>query len=628
MKRAVVFFVALVVVAGAIVGVVVAKTHQAPVTLPTREVDTFLHSWERANPHDMATLLDAPPADLATVATGLVDAVPGSTATYTRTGISGTAKEATATYHGAIALHGLGTISWNGLLALVKGPAGWRITWKPDALYPGLAAGQHLTVARTWPARASIFAADGSVLAGNRPLVAVGLEPDHIRTPADLAAVKFAFQSMLGVDGATVDAKLRAPGVRPNYFVEITRIPKDANYPRVHDALVVLNGVFFRQVEGVVATDPVLGNILGTVGEITAERLRQLGAPYTTGDRVGLSGLQATYETRLAGTPRTDVVVRNAKSETVKTIKRFAGTAPQPVKLTIDPPTQRAAEAALASVRQNAGFVAIDPATGAIRAVVSKPDGGFDRALAGTYPPGSTFKIVTTAALLAHGANGSTPAPCPATLNVGGREFHNFEGEAPGPLDLASAFKLSCNNAFIGLADTLPAGALDRAAAQFGFNTRWKLGVESYGGSYPAPKDRTERAASAIGQGRVLASPLQMASVSAAVAQSRWHAPSLVALPKPAAGPSVAALDSAVDATLRSFMASVVQPGGTAAGAGVPAGTFGKTGTAEFGDNTHTHAWFTGFRGDVAFAVVVEGGGVGGQVAAPIAAAFLRALGA
>jgi cell division protein FtsI/penicillin-binding protein 2 len=75
-------------------------------------------------------------------------------------------------------------------------------------------------------------------------------------------------------------------------------------------------------------------------------------------------------------------------------------------------------------------------------------------------------------------------------------------------------------------------------------------------------------------------------------------------------------------------MASVVRPGGTAAGAGMPAGTFGKTGTAEFGNDNppQTHAWFIGFRGDLAFAVIVEGGGVGGRVAAPLAAGFLRAL--
>jgi cell division protein FtsI/penicillin-binding protein 2 len=102
----------------------------------------------------------------------------------------------------------------------------------------------------------------------------------------------------------------------------------------------------------------------------------------------------------------------------------------------------------------------------------------------------------------------------------------------------------------------------------------------------------------------------------------------LVSQPKPTS-PKVKAIDPAVLAELRAFMASVPQQGGTAAGAGLPPGTLGKTGTAEFGSGNppKTHAWFVGYRGNVAFAVVVEGGGVGGRVAAPLAAKFLNALG-
>jgi cell division protein FtsI/penicillin-binding protein 2 len=634
MKRAIVFFVALLVVAGGIVALVVVRTHPDKVTLPSREVDTFLHAWDRRDPADMATLLDKPPApaDLRTIATSLVEAVPGSTASYTRTSLTGTATNATATYHAKVALKGLGTIAWDGSLALVHSKPGWLITWTPNDVYPGLGAGRHLTVRRIWPERASILGADGSVLAGSQAVVEVGLEPDHMKTPADLAAAKFALKTELDVDAARIDEILHAPGVRPFYFLPVTtisRLPAE-RYQRIHDTLLPLNGIIFRPTRGVVAVDTTLASeILGNVGDVTAEQLRKLGAPYAAGDQVGLSGLQSVYEKRLAGTPRTEVVIANAKNVAARMITRFPGKASQSVRITIDPAIQRAAETALASTGgKNAALVAIEPSTGAIRAVVSKPDGGFHRALSGTYPPGSTFKVVTSAALLAGGDTGSTPAPCPPKLTVGGRTFANFEGEAPGPLDLAGAFAISCNNAFIGLADRLPADALGRAAASFGFNTKWSIGIDAAGGSYPAPSDRAERAASAIGQGRVLASPLQMASIAAAVASGRWRAPTLLTAPAPAAGPVVAALDPAIDSTLKSFMASVVRPGGTAAGSGVPADAFGKTGTAEFGNANppHTHAWFIGFRRDVAFAVIVEDGGVGGKVAAPLAAGFLRAL--
>src|SRR4029079_5222130 len=82
-----------------------------------------------------------------------------------------------------------------------------------------------------------------------------------------------------------------------------------------------------------------------------------------------------------------------------------------------------------------AARVAIDARTGQLRAVVSRPiDQPFDRALDGKYPPGSTFKVVTAAALLANGDSLSTPASCPPTINVGGKQFNNFEGEAPGTI--------------------------------------------------------------------------------------------------------------------------------------------------------------------------------------------------
>jgi cell division protein FtsI/penicillin-binding protein 2 len=629
MKRALVFFVALLVVAGGIVIAATVKSRSDKVTLPAREVDTFLHAWERAAPADMATLLDRPPADLDTVATSLVEAVPGSSATYTRTDLTGTAAEATATYHGRVALAGLGPVEWNGSLALVHADGGWRVRWNPSSMFPGLRAGQHLTVSRVWPARAAIVDDNGTVVAGNEALVEVGLEPDHIRTPADLQAIKTNMKTLLNVDPATIDAVLHAPGVRPFYFLPVTKIAKDSQYQHIHDTLIPIPGIIFREAKGVVAVDAALESaIVGTVGPITAEQLRRLGSPYTSADAVGLSGLERTYEKRLAGSPRTDVVVVDGKGATARVVKRFPGKAAQPVKITIDLPTQRAAEGALSGVTNNAALVALDTATGAVRAVVSKPDGGFNRALAGTYPPGSTFKVVTTAALLEAGDNGSTPAPCPPALTVDGRQFKNFEGEASGSLDLARAFAISCNNAFIGLATKLPPGALDKAAASFGFNADWSLGVDAAGGSYPKPADQAELAASAIGQARVLASPVQMASVAAAVASGRWHAPNLITEPARPAAPTAAPLSPVVASTLQSFMASVVGPGGTAAGAGLPPGTFGKTGTAEFGNGNPppTHAWFIGYRGNLAFAVIVENGGVGGRVAAPLAARFLDAL--
>jgi len=627
----------LVVVAAIVAGAVafVRDRDSGPPPLPTAETDAYLKAWSAGDTFAMTALIDQPPSDLNTTAMSLVKAVPGSTASYQRVSLvrdgKGNNSDATATYHARVNVAGFGPLEWNDTLtftrAKVNGKEVWRIRADPANIYPGLHAGEKLTVHRKWPNRGMITAADGSVLAGNSSVVTIGIEPD--RVTASLPQIKQLMKTLVGTDPASIDAALRAPGVQPNYFVPIATVPDDARYHNVlRPQLYPVPGVFFQRGHSVQSNPGVLGAaMIGNVGPITAERLKQLGPPYMTGDQVGLSGLQAAFEKRLAGTPTAAVVVAANKND-VRTIKTFPGHPAANVQLTLDPHTQQAAEAALAGVQGNAALVAVDTATGGLRAVVSKPNGGFDRALAGTYPPGSTFKVITSAALLAAGRSGTTPAPCPPTITVDGVTFHNFEGEASGSLDLAQAFQISCNNAFIGLGDQLPSTALTQAADAFGFNSKWSLPIESFAGSYPPPKDRAELAASAIGQGRVLASPAQMASVAAAVASGTWHAPTLTEQPA-AAGPKVPPLSPAVAATLRSFMASVVTGNGTAAGAGLPPGTFGKTGTAEHGNGNppKTHAWFIGYRGNIAFALIVEDGGVGGRVAAPLAAKFLNTLG-
>ena len=143
----------------------------------------------------------------------------------------------------------------------------------------------------------------------------------------------------------------------------------------------------------------------------------------------------------------------------------------------------------------------------------------------------------------------------------------------------------------------------------------------------PAGRDAVARAATMIGQDRIVASPLAMAGVAATVADGRWHAPRLVASDRRRTGP---ALDEGELSTLRTLMRSVVTSGTGTALAAVPGEVAGKSGTAEYGggDPPPTHAWFIAFRGDLAVAVLVENGRSGGSVAAPIAARFFDALGA
>ncbi len=236
---------------------------------------------------------------------------------------------------------------------------------------------------------------------------------------------------------------------------------------------------------------------------------------------------------------------------------------------------------------------------------------------------------MTASDLIEHGLTPSSPASCPPSITVDGQTFHNFEGESLSPLNMEQAFAMSCNAAFIGLSSSLPYPSYASTAAQFGIGATLHLGLAAFEGKVPPPTSASEAAATSIGQAQVLVSPLAMANVAASVDSGSLRLPRLVSGGAEDTAPAQT-LNPTVVTDLQTMMAAVVNsPIGTAAGAGLPAGTEGKTGTAEFGtaNPPETDAWFIGYRGDLAFAVLVVGGGTGGSVAAPIAKKFLDSVG-
>jgi cell division protein FtsI/penicillin-binding protein 2 len=535
-----------------------------------------------------------------------------------------------ATFTARDIVAGVGTWTYSSSFELVPAKSGPSVVWSRAVIHPRLGPHDVFDRAITWAPRAAILGTGGQVLAGNSDVVTIGVEP---RRMTDEAALTQSLQVNLHVDPVTVAAALHAPGVRPDEFVPIVTVPRPA-YEAVKPVIYPVPGLEFRAKRGyAVLTSGFASTLLGDVGPVTAEQLRHLGGAYEATDTVGRSGLQEAFETSLAGTPTADIravdtTIVDRRHNVTAVLFHLAGHAPMPLRTTIDPTVQQAAQAALAPETKPAALVAID-GHGNVRAIVSGPAGSqFDRALYGVYPPGSTFKVVTTYALLSAGVTPSTTLTCPGTVTVDGRTFHNFESESLGPLSFTTAFAKSCNTAFIGAtAQHLSAASLRAAARTFGFDQPIHLGITAIGGSFPTSGDAVETAADAIGQGQVTASPLQMASVAAAVMSGQWHPPTLLAnhttrapLPPP--------LTATARADLTTLMRGVVTSGTGTAAAVAGVDVAGKTGTAEFGhaDPPHTHAWFIGFADGLAVAIVVEDGGVGGRTSAPIFHTFFTNL--
>jgi hypothetical protein len=378
-----------------------------------------------------------------------------------------------------------------------------------------------------------------------------------------------------------------------------------------------------------IAKSPSLQLVTGNVVQATAAEAKKLGVPYQAGDPIGQGGVEEAYQQQLAGRPAVTIRIEGPGSKVDATVTRLPGGPGTPVKTSIVMHDQLAASAAVraATTTRPVDVVALQPSTGRVLAVIERP-GGFDRALQGVFPPGSTFKVVTASALSGTGLRPASTVQCPAQVNIGGRVFHNFDNEHLGAISLQTAFAVSCNSTFITLAtQRLSGSTLASTAATFGFNSQPNLGIPATLGRFTTPHTQVDLAADAFGQGTDLVNPLSEASMAGAVEDGTWRPPQLVLSPAPKQTAQPQQLSSTVLATLRPMMRAVVTTG-TAANVGFQAGVFGKTGTAEFGtsQNPRSHAWFVGYRGDLAFAVLVEGGGVGADASAPIANAFLRNL--
>ncbi len=383
-------------------------------------------------------------------------------------------------------------------------------------------------------------------------------------------------------------------------------------------------------------------DVTGEVGPPEAAALpgleRQGFAPYTP---VGISGLELAFNSRLAGKPGGSLLAVSNSGASSRTLAQSPPKPGAPVKTTIDPRLQSAAVAALGG--RSGGIAVLDAVSGDVRALAGQ-------AFSAPQPPGSTFKIITTTAALEKGiVSLNDEFPVLNGVDVGGRFINNANGEYCGGT-FRQAFAVSCNADFVPLGPKIGSADLVGTAERFGFNSYPTLYAPQIVREIDPPKpslpkkigDELELGVSAIGQGEVLATPLEMASVAQTIADGGIREPTSVISERslrPRAKP-VRVMKKKTAAELTDLMIGVVQ-NGTGTAAAIPQGQVaGKTGTAELGPKPgqqnssnpiqYKDGWFSAFvpadKPKLAIGVLfIDAEAAGGEVAAPAAAKVLSA---
>ncbi len=525
------------------------------------------------------------------------------------------------------------------------------------------------------PVRGLMYDRRGRLIVDNRPSYAVTLTPNEFRS--DMIA-ELAF--ILDLDEEVLSNRIQRAR-RWSRFVP-SKIKRDVDY----DVIVHLEE--FRErypgVDYVVEAKrhynsrARMSHILGYTKEISDRQLARQPDIYRPGDVIGSSGIEAAYENVLRGERGYNYIVVNARGQFVADYSDGQKNVPSregsDLFLTIDAELQAYAEELLED--RSGSIVAIDPETGGILALVSKPDYDlsyfsgvtppdvwqqlnadttqplFNRAASSIYPPGSTYKLVLAAAALEDGIiNERWTASCPGWYRFGNRVFRCHRAEGHGSVNVVEAIQKSCNVFFYQLMLKVGFDRWSNYGRLFGFGQRTGVGsFEETGGILPTTDyynriygvgqwTRGNLISLAIGQGELSVTPMQMAVYAMLLAnEGNYHQPHMVShiydfksrniFELPYETNQVQLSKSTWDILRRSMNLVVDYDGGTGRGAQVRGvSSAGKTGTSQ---NPHgeNHAWYIGFapydNPKIAVAVVIENIGGGGRYAAPVAGRLIE----
>lgn len=475
----------------------------------------------------------------------------------------------------------------------------WRVHWDSTVLHPKLLPGMAFQYSDDKNFLTPVTDRDGQPLLAWQTIGVVSLSRNHLDSAAPLASILQPFDDT--ITGESIAGQFA--GTQDD-VVTVVKLRQD-DLAQVSDRLGQIPGVAVAQ----------QGALLTANRDVTSPAIDGLQALWqkTIDASAGWSVLLVSTEGQDKGQP-TEQLTSTPPGDT------------PPVRTTLDTRLQLLAQQAVATETRPAVLVAISPTTGGILAAAQNPAASAQGPIAfsGAYPPGSTFKTITTAATLQAGlATPDTPEQCPGTITVENRTIPNEDEFDLGTVPLSTAFAQSCNTTMAGLADKLPADALPNMARQFGIGVDYVIpGLTTITGRVPNADTPAQKVENGIGQGTVTVSPFGLAVAEASLGHGSTITPTLVVGETTTANTPSAPIAPMIVDDLRAMMLQTVSEGTATELRDVP-GLGGKTGTAEFGDNTHSHGWFAGIAGDIAFATLVVGGDTS-TPAVSVSGQFLR----
>jgi Penicillin binding protein transpeptidase domain/NTF2-like N-terminal transpeptidase domain len=474
------------------------------------------------------------------------------------------------------------TWTYDGQLSMIREDGRWEVRWTPAGLHPKLGEHQTFQLRADPPPRASV-----NELGGTDVLVPANLY--HYRLDAAAAGDQLMPTARAVADALRqFDDTMDAQRLAEQASSSTTPLDLITLRPDDHDKVAGIDGL-----PGVVVT--LQPTLLPTDDHFAPAIIDQV---------------KKAVIDELDGAAGWRVVTVNQNGVDLEVLNEVAGAPAASVSISLDRAVQDAAQHAVDTVGRQAMMVVIKPSTGEILAVAQNPAADAEGPIAttGLYPPGSTFKIITAGAAIQRDmATPNTLLGCPGHIDIGQRTIPNYGGFDLGTVPMSKAFANSCNTTFAELASRMPPTGLTEAAAEYGIGPDYQItGIPTVTGSVPPTVNVTERTEDGFGQGKVLVTPFGMALAAATVAAGKTPLPQLIeGQPTSVTGGSTPITPQMLDG-LRPMMRLVVT-NGTAKGIDGSGDVHGKTGEAEYPGGSHS--WFAGYRGDLAFAALIVGGG-------------------